>query len=66
MTGKNVAFLTISHDGWDSRRRDILGCCVHFVHPMYWKNISLPVGLKYLTSKKAVETVEQLNKILVR
>lgn len=65
-TGNRVAFITISHDGWDSKRRDMIGCCVHFVHPVHWRIISLPVGLKYLTSKKSIETVEQLNKILVR
>lgn len=65
-TGKRIPFITVSHDAWDSKRRDMLGCCVHFVHPVYWKVISLPVGLKYLTSKKATDMVTQLNKILVR
>jgi hypothetical protein len=65
-TGKHIPFITVSHDAWDSKRRDMLGCSVHFVHPQYWKMISIPIGLKYLESKKAVEVVEQLNKILIR
>jgi hypothetical protein len=64
--GKHAAFITVSHDAWDSKRRDMLGCCIHFVHPLYWKMISLPVGLKYLESKKSAEMVVQLNKILSR
>ncbi len=64
--GKQLPFITVSHDAWDSKRHDMLGCCIHFVHPVYWKKISVPIGLKYLTSKKSIDMVEQLNKILVR
>jgi hypothetical protein len=65
-TGKQLPFITVSHDAWDSKRRDMLGCCIHFVHPVYWKKNSVPIGLKYLTSKKSTDMVDQLNKILVR
>ena len=66
ITGKQLPFITVSHDGWDSKRRDMLGCCIHFIHPIYWKQISIPIGLKRLTSKKSIDMVAQLNKILVR
>lgn len=65
-TGKKIPFLSIGHDGWDSKRRDILGVTVHFVHPIHWVTITLPVGLKYLTSKKSVDMAEQINKVLSR
>ena len=66
ITGKFSPFISVSHDGWDSKRRDMIGCSIHFIHPIYWKHISVPIGLKYLSSKKSAETVTQLNKILVR
>lgn len=65
-TGCHVPFITVSHDGWDSKKRDILGCCIHFIVPGQFVFISVPVGLKYLSSKKSEETVEHLNKILAR
>lgn len=65
-TGKHIPFLSVGHDGWDSKRRDILGVTVHFVHPIHWVTIALPIGLKYNESKKSEETVVQINKILSR
>jgi hypothetical protein len=65
-TGKHIPFLSVGHDGWDSKRRDILGVTVHLVHPANWVAIALPIGLKYNKSKKSEETVIQINKILTR
>jgi hypothetical protein len=65
-TGKHVPFLSVAHDGWDSKRRDVLGVSIHFVSPIHWKTIKLLVGLKHLVSKKASSVTTQINKILAR
>jgi hypothetical protein len=66
-TGNNeVPFICVSHDGWDSKRNDLLGVSIHFIIPFLCLNISLPIGLKYLRSKKAVDVVNQINEILRR
>lgn len=65
-TGKHIPFLSVGHDGWDSKRRDILGVTIHLVHPVNWVTIALPIGLKYDESKKAEDMALQINKILTR
>jgi hypothetical protein len=63
---KEEPFLCVSHDGWDSKDHDILGVCVHFVVPGYWKVINLAVGLKRVRSKKSRETAKAIFIILER
>lgn len=64
--GKHIPFLNIGHDGWDSKRKDILGVTVHMVHPVNWVTIALPIGLKHTECKRSEETVAQINMILIR
>lgn len=63
---KEVPFLCVSHDGWDSIEHDILGVCVHFIVPGYWKIINLAIGLKRIRSKKSIETSKAIFIILQR
>jgi hypothetical protein len=65
-TGKLQPFLTIAHDGWDSKRRDVLGVSIHFICSSYWIPISFPVGLRGYESKKSKDMVIEICKILAR
>jgi len=41
-TGKErTPFITVGHDGWDSKYYDMLGVCIHFVDILNGKNIQL-------------------------
>jgi hypothetical protein len=62
----SVAFVCVSHDGWDSRRHDILGCSIHMIVPYHFVQISLPVGLQVLENKSSESVVQHLNKMLSR
>jgi hypothetical protein len=63
---KKVPFICVSHDGWDSKDHDILGVCVHFVIPGYWKVVNLAAGLKRIRTKKSVATAKAVHIILER
>lgn len=63
---KNIPYIFVSHDGWDSKDHDILGVCVHFIVPGYWKVINLAAGLKRIRSKKSVATAQAIHIILER
>jgi hypothetical protein len=63
---KNVPFLCVSHDGWDSIEHDILGVCLHFIVPGYWKVINLAIGLKRIRSKKSADMTKAIFIILER
>ena len=63
---KTVPFICISHDGWDSKDHDILGVCVRFIVPAYWKVINIAAGLKRIRSKKSVATAKSIHLILER
>ncbi len=63
---QEVPFLTVSHDGWDSKDHDILGVSIHFVVPGDWIRINLAVGLKRVDSKKSEDTVQEINRMLQR
>ena len=63
---KREPFICISHDGWDSVDHDILGVCVHFVVPGYWRMINVAVGLKRIRSKKSKSVAKAIHIILER
>jgi hypothetical protein len=63
---KTIPFICVSHDGWDSKDHDVLGVCVHFVVPGYWKVVNLAAGLKRIRSKKSVATAKAIHIILKR
>jgi hypothetical protein len=63
---EEVPFLSVSHDGWDSKDHDILGVSIHFVIPKDFVRVNLAVGLKRVDSKKSDNTVQEINNILQR
>ena len=63
---KTIPYIFVSHDGWDSKDHDILGVCVHFIVPGYWKIINLAAGLKRIRSKKSIATAQAIHIILER
>lgn len=63
---KNVPFLCVSHDGWDSLEHDVLGVSLHFIIPVHWKVINVAVGLKRIRSKKSIDTCNAILIILKR
>jgi hypothetical protein len=65
-TGRQQPFLSVAHDGWDSKRKDILGVSIHFILPIHWIPISFPIGLKVLKSKTSINMMIQISKILAR
>jgi hypothetical protein len=59
-------FITVGHDGWDSKDRDMLGICIHFVDMDKGKRRTIAVGLQQAHSKKSVPTAEQALSMLER
>lgn len=62
----DVPFISVSHDGWDSKDNDVLGVSIHFILPVYWMNVSMAVGLKRVYSKTADNIVSLIEQILSR
>lgn len=61
-----IPFITVSHDGWDSKDNDILGVSIHFVVPQHWKMVSMAIGLRRIYSKTVVNVVDAITNILLR
>jgi hypothetical protein len=64
--GVSVPFITVAHDGWDSKKNDVLGVSIHFVVPHNMIRLEMPVGLQKLGAKTSVEVANQIMKILSR
>jgi len=54
-----LPFLFVSHDCWDSENNDILGVSVFLIVPQLWRMVSVPIGFRRSTGKKATDIVEQ-------
>ena len=63
---ESTPFISVSHDGWDSKDNNILGVSIHFVVPKHWKMVSLAIGLKRIYSKTSEKIVESILNILLR
>jgi hypothetical protein len=64
--GSSIPFITVGHDGWDSKDKDMLGVSIHLVDIEKAKKVTIAVGLQQLHSKKAVDVAEHVLKILQR
>ena len=62
----NTPFITVGHDGWDSKDRDMLGICIHFVDIDKGKMRTIAVGLQEAHSKKSAPTAEHTLSMLER
>jgi hypothetical protein len=66
LTGhKEMPFLNISHDGWDSKRYDFLGASLHFICPYNWHKISVPIGLQRLAEDKRAKNIAKQLGIMI-
>jgi hypothetical protein len=63
---RNVPFLNVSHDGWDSKDHDVLGVSIHFIDPNDWTEINLAIGLRRMSSKKSSDVVTAISEMLYR
>jgi hypothetical protein len=63
---KKIPFLTVGHDGWDSKDKDMLGVCVHFTDIEQSKRRTIALGLQQSHSKKSKDIAEHTLKILER
>jgi hypothetical protein len=63
---EHVPFITVGHDGWDSKDKDMLGVCCHFVDMDRGKLRTIALGLQQAYSKKSVDTAQHTLKILER
>lgn len=62
----STPFISVSHDGWDSKDNDVLGVSIHFIVPKYWRNVSMAIGLRRIYSKNAENVVNCIKSILLR
>jgi hypothetical protein len=65
-SSKAIPFLTVGHDGWDSKDKDMLGVCIHFVDMEKGKRRTIAIGLQQSFSKKSEPTAQHVLKILMR
>jgi hypothetical protein len=61
---KEVPFLTVGQDIWDSKIKETLGVTAFWYSPTRKKYFILPLGLDKVIDKKAVPSAEQTLKIL--
>jgi len=66
-TGKfGTPFISVGHDGWDSKSFDMLGVCIHFTDVVNGKKCTFAVGLQPLVSKKSVDIAKHVHSMLKR
>jgi hypothetical protein len=63
---KTIPFLTVGHDGWDSKDRDMIGVCVHFVDIIKGTKRTLALGLQQSPTKSSEPNAELIMKMLER
>ena len=63
---KHVPFVSVGHDVWDSKKKDVLGVTVFFYNPVRDLYVIAPIGLAQVTSKGAVDTAAATLEILNR
>ena len=63
---KTVPWVIVAQDGWDSKRKDLLGVTIFFYHPVRNLVFRIPIGLIRLEDKKADPTKEDVLRCLSR
>lgn len=56
---KEIPFLTVAHDIWDSTKKDVLGVTVHFFCPATKTRVKVPVGMLVCNDKNSKAVCEQ-------
>jgi hypothetical protein len=62
---KRVPFVSVGHDIWDSKQKEVLGVTIFFYDPICKENFRIPHGLETCSDKKADATVEQAMDLLL-
>jgi hypothetical protein len=61
---KRVPFISVSHDIWDSKQKEVLGVTIFFYDLVCNESFRIPLGLETCPDKKAEPTVEQAMDLL--
>jgi hypothetical protein len=61
---KEVPFITVGHDHWDSKNVDKLGVTVFMYHPKRKEPLKIAVGLEYCDDKKSEPTADATLNVL--
>lgn len=64
--GSRQAFITVGHDVWDGKRKQINGLSIFFVHPVSLEMYRIPVALTPPSGKTAIELCKTSMKGLER
>jgi hypothetical protein len=62
--GKNIPFVTVSHDIWVAKTFEVLGVSIFFVFPHTWEDVSFPIALIRSDTKVAVDVTKEINTAL--
>jgi hypothetical protein len=65
-TGKEIPFITLSHDIWESVNADWMGVSIYFVLPHTWETIMFPIAMKKTPGKKSYDIVNMCKLVLER
>ena len=67
-TNKRQTFITVMFDGWDSKKKDVLGVTVSFYNPCGRDPhaVCVALGLVPTTSKKSADVAQEVLKVLGR
>ena len=65
-SGSHRPFLSICHDIWDGKRRELLGISLLFIHPHTFDHFKLSAGLVHIKGKRAVEVAQETLRVLSR
>ena len=59
MLKKRVPFISVGHDIWDSKQKEVLGVTIFFYDPVTKDTFRIPLGLETCDNKAAEATVDQ-------
>ena len=62
----HVPFISVAHNGWDSKDHDMIGVSIHFIDVKTKQKRTIAVGLQRLYSKKSVDVANHVLNILLR
>ena len=61
---KKTPFVTVAHDIWDSKKKEVLGVTVFFLCPPKKLRLKVPIGLSVVDDKRSEQTAELTMKML--
>ena len=61
---KEVPFISVAHDIWDSTKKEVLGVSIYFYCPTRAERFKVPIGLAVASSKSSDEVANQTMRML--